>query len=163
MLSDANIRNMLDAISRGNHVLNETARLFKVSKTDCPDCGYDPIRKESTDPYCETCDGKGSIESLAYNEIPVSIETEKDFQYKFTNAGKITDGEIFLTIDIKEIKEVLNADNSHDLSNYQGVKKFVEQYDHVTWHNAKYKMVSFEPSYLQGIFYEVSMKLKLEE
>jgi len=163
MLSEANVRNMLSAISRGNHVLNERAKLFKIAKTNCPDCGFDPIRKESTNPDCDTCEGKGMVEVLSYNEIPVSIETEKDTQYRFTNAGKITEGEILLTIDSKEISEVLNLDKSHDLSTHQGIKKFVEQYDHITWHNAKYKMASFEASYLQGIFYEISMKMKLEE
>jgi len=33
----------------------------KLIRSDCPDCTYDPVNKESTDPSCQTCGGAGQI------------------------------------------------------------------------------------------------------
>lgn len=160
-ISDANIRNMLKAISAGNHVLNENIRLYKHTESDCPDCSYDPIRKESTNQNCPTCDGKGVIIVNTYNEISASIEQEGDLKYDFTNAGIITKGQIFATIDIQEINDILNSNSTFDLNDYTQMQKFIKQYDYILWKGAKYSVEHFEPGWLQGNLYEIALTLSL--
>jgi hypothetical protein len=162
-IPESNLRNMLNSISSLNHVLNETLILYKLESSDCPDCGYDPIRNESTDPYCTTCDGKGKVSTPTAFTIPSSIETEDDFVFSYTNAGRLTSGEILATIDNKEISEVLNVDRKFSMDDYGDIKAFLDQYSYFEWKGAKYKLESFQPGYLQGRFYEISMKLSLSD
>ncbi|MNS33484.1 hypothetical protein D3C72_655990 [compost metagenome] len=162
-IPEANIRNMLRSISEGNHVLNETAFFYTESETDCPDCRYDPIRKESTNPNCQTCGGTGSITTQVIDEVQVSIETEEDFKYEFTKAGKLVKGQILLTIDIKEINEILNVSQSFNLDQYDELKSFMEQYKQVKWKGAAYVIESFEPGWLQGNLYEIAAVLNLKD
>lgn len=144
-------------------MLNETLTIYHNHETDCPDCGYDPIRKESTNLNCQTCDGIGKIiDSITYT-IPSSIETEEDFSFDYANVGRISNGEILATIDSLEIKTILNTDGKYSMDNYQDIKKFLDQYDYFEWKGAKYVLKSFQPGYLQGNFYEISMTLSLKE
>jgi hypothetical protein len=152
---------MLNSISELNHVLNETLRLCKVSETDCPDCGYDPIRKESTDPYCDTCDGRGKITTEVYFDIPSSIETADDFRFDYAHTGRLTDGEILATIDSKEINQVLNIDGKFNMDSQQDIRGFLDQYEYYEWKGGRYIVKSFQAGYLQGNFYEISITLKL--
>jgi hypothetical protein len=160
-IPESNLRNMLNSISSLNHVLNETLTICKEDEADCPDCGYDPIRNESTDPHCPTCDGHGKISTPLYYTIPSSIETEEDFTFTYSNAGRIAEGEILATIDKKEIDEILNIGNKYNMDSYVDIKSFLDQYKYFEWKGAKYKLSSFQAGYLQGNFYEISMKLKL--
>jgi hypothetical protein len=153
---------MLNSISELNHVLNEILRLCKVSETDCPDCGYDPIRKESTDPYCDTCNGKGKIVTESYYDIPSSVETADDFRFEYGNTGRLLDGEILATIDSKEISEILNIDSKYNMDEQQDIKSFLDQYEYFQWKGGKYVVKSFQPGYLQGNFYEIGITLKLK-
>lgn len=162
-IPEANLRNMLNAISEGNHVLNETASFYTVSESDCPACAFDPIRKESVNPNCETCGGSGSISVSTKVDIPVSIETEEDFRYEFTKAGKITNGQILLTIDIKEINEVLNINQAFDLNQHAELKAFIEQFKKIEWKGAAYVVDRFEPGWLQGNLYEIAATLNLKD
>jgi predicted RNA-binding Zn-ribbon protein involved in translation (DUF1610 family) len=162
-IPEANLRNMLNAISSGNHVLNEQVQMHTHTELDCPDCDYDPIRKESTNYNCETCGGTGKIVTDQYLTIPASVEQQEDFSRDFTNSGKITKGQIFVTIDIKEIKEVLNTDNKFNLDDYTQLKSFVDQYDFINWKGARYSVSSFEPGFLQGNLYEIGLTLSLFE
>lgn len=162
-MSESNLRNMLNAISRGNHILNEQVRLYKHTEEDCPDCGYDPIRKESTDPYCDTCEGKGKIEKETYTQIPTSIQTEDDFQFDFTQAGRLEQGEILITIDRKEIDAHINQNGDWDLDDHRSIKKLVENYDYFWWKGGKYHLKGFEPGYLQGVLYEIAVTVSLSE
>lgn len=162
-IPEANLRNMLSAISAGNHVLNEQIKLVKQTEVDCPDCGYDPIRKESINFNCESCSGTGSYITITSQTIPASIETEEDFKYEFTKAGRITKGQILLTIDTKEIKEKLNSDGKFNLDEYVELKAFIDQYSYIMWKGARYIVESFEAGWLQGNLYEISMTLNLSE
>jgi hypothetical protein len=158
-----NITNMLAAISYGNHVLNEQIKLYKNIKSDCPVCLYDPMRNESSDSNCQTCGGVGQIIVESFSQIDASVEQESDFSYDYTKAGKIVNGKIYVTIDIKEINEILNANSTYDLSDYHQMKKFIDQYDYITWSSAKYIVESFEPGLLQGSLYEIAVTLSLIE
>jgi hypothetical protein len=160
-IPEANLRNMLKAISEGNHVLNEKVRLYKTSNSDCTDCDYDPIRKESTDINCETCGGTGSISTSTYSEIDASVEQEEDFKKHYQDTGAVTKGKIFVTIDIADITTTLNADSKYDLNDYSQMKSFVEQYNYLMWKGAKYTVESFEPGWLQGNLYEIGVTLSL--
>lgn len=160
-IPEANLRNMLSAISAGNHVLNEKVRFYTSTNSQCPDCEYDPVRKESTNSSCPTCGGTGSITTYAYKEIDCSVETEKDFQYDFKQAGKITKGQIFVTVDIKEINEVLNLVTKYDLNDAPQMKALLNQYDYIWWKGAKYTIESYEPGWLQGNLYEIALVLSL--
>ncbi|WP_124118462.1 MULTISPECIES: hypothetical protein [Paenibacillus] len=162
-IPESNIRNMLKAIGNGNHVLNETVQIYSNSKTKCPDCKFDPIRKESTDRNCPTCEGVGYIITEVFQTIPASVEQSEDFRYDYTKAGKYVDGNIFLTIDIEEINTVLNVDEKYDLDDYNQMKAFIESFDYVVWKGAKFKTESFEPGYLQGYLYEIGISLALME
>jgi hypothetical protein len=161
-IPESNLRNMLNSISGLNHVLNETLRLCKVSETDCPDCGYDPIRKESTDPYCPTCDGRGMIVSETYYDIPSSVETSADFTYSYAETGRLLDGEVLATIDILEINTVLNVDGKFNMDSQSDIKAFLSQYEYFEWKGGKYIVKSFQAGYLQGNFYEIAITLKLK-
>lgn len=160
-ISQSNIRNMLRAISDGNHVLNETVRLYQSTKTDCSNCGYDPIRKESTNLNCPTCGGSGSIVTETFKEVPSSIETYDDLKYDFTQAGILLKGQIHCTIDMLEINTVLNVDKKFTLADLDSIEKFIQQYDYITWKGAKYTVESFEPGWLQGNLYEIALVLSL--
>ena len=162
-IPESNIRNMLRAISKGNHVFNEQVKVYKNTKTICTDCIYDPIRQESTDYNCQTCDGLGQVITEVYSEIPASVETSQDFRYEFTKAGKITTGEIFLTIDIVELEDILNVSAIYDLSDYTDLKAFVQQYDYIVWKGARYTIKNFEGGWLQGNLYEIALTLSLME
>jgi predicted RNA-binding Zn-ribbon protein involved in translation (DUF1610 family) len=162
-IPEANLRNMLKAISDGNHVLNEQVKFNKASKMDCPDCGYDPVRKESTNFDCDTCGGTGSVTTVTSQQISASVETEDDFNYEYTKAGRLTKGQILLTVDIKEIKEILNVDGKYDINDYSQLKAFLDQYENVTWLGARYKIDSFEAGVLQTNIYEIALKLSLVE
>jgi hypothetical protein len=144
-------------------VLNETVALYKIAKSHCPDCTFDPVRQESTDYNCETCDGTGFINSEQVFTIPASIEQEEDFKYDFSKAGKFIKGEIYLTIDSVEIKTVLDPTSQYNLDDYNQMKAFIEQYDHVLWKGAKYSIKSFEPGWLQGNLYEIGFTLSIVE
>lgn len=161
-IPESNLRNMLNSISGLNHVLNETLRLCKSDKTDCPDCSYDPIRKESTNPYCPTCDGKGVIFTETYFDIPSSVETSADFMYSYAETGRLLEGEVLATIDILEIKTILNVNSQYNMDNQDSIKSFLDQYDYFEWKGGKYIVKSFQPSYLQGNFYEIAVTLKLK-
>jgi hypothetical protein len=161
-IPQSNIRNMLNSISSLNHVLNETLRLVQYTNSDCPDCGYDPIRKESTDPSCPTCGGKGVIQTQVNIDIPSSIETAQDFIYSYAEVGRLLDGEIVATIDNLEIKTILNSSNKYSMDSQDDIKKFLDQYDHFEWKGGKYVVKSFNANYLQGTFYELSITLKLK-
>lgn len=160
-IPQANIRNMLNSISSLNHVLNETLTLYTSTTVDCPTCGYDPIRKESTDPSCPTCGGKGLITTLTAINIPSSVETQDDFQYSYAEVGRLLDGEILATIDNQEIANTLNASSKYNMDNQSDIKSFLDQYDHFEWKGGKYVVKSFQANYLQGTFYEISLTLKL--
>lgn len=162
-IPQANLLNMLNSISAGNHVLNEQVSFYKHSTIDCPDCGYDPIRKESTNHNCSSCEGTGSIVTITVQNIPASIETEEDFKYEFTKVGRIVKGQILLTVDIKEINEILNLDSKYDLNDYQQLKAFLDQYSSINWKGAKYSIDSFEAGWLQGNLYEIAITLNLVE
>lgn len=162
-IPNANLRNMLNAISKGNHVLNETVRLFRNTKTPCPDCKFDPIRRESTNPNCDTCGGTGKVVTENFFEIPASVETLSDYKNTWQNVGQLTENQILLTLDAQEISEVLNVSPQYDLDQYSGIKAFVESFDYLTWKGAKYVVSSFEDGRLQGILYEISMKMNLTE
>lgn len=156
------ISNMLKAISNGNHVFNETVQMYRNTKSDCPTCTYDPVRKESTDPYCQTCGGTGVIITYNSYQIPASVETSEDFKYDYTKAGKFVKGSIYLTIDSKEITTVLNTGNSaYNLNDYNQLRTFVESFDYVMWNNARYNINDFEPGVLQGNLYEIGCMLSL--
>lgn len=157
------VLNILNAIDQGNAMLNETIRLYKQTHSDCPDCGYDPIRKTSTDPFCDTCDGKGSIIVETYHEIKASVEQEEDFRSEFTNAGKITRNQVYVTLARKEIHNVLNVDTNYDFDDYNQMKAFVEQYSYILWKGAKYSIESFEPGWIEEILYEIGVTLSLIE
>jgi hypothetical protein len=152
---------MLKAISDGNHVLNETIRLYKSTKTDCPDCGYDPVRKESTNFNCQTCGGEGSVIVETYIEIPASVESYEDLKFNFTRAGELTRGQVNCTIDMLELKTYLNLDNKFDLNDFNDIKLCIKQYDYIWWKGAKYSAESFEPGWLQGNLYEVALVLSI--
>lgn len=160
-IPESNLRNMLNAISKGNHVLNETIHLHSNVKSDCPDCSFDPIRKESTDYNCPTCGGVGYLITDSYQTIPASVETEDDFKYDFTSVGKVVNGKIYVTIDSKEVAEILNISNKFNMNNYDDVKSLISQYDYITWKGAKYEIEEFQIGYLQGVFYEIGLLLKL--
>lgn len=152
---------MLSSISSLNHVLNETLRLVKFTTSDCPDCGYDPIRKESTDPSCPTCGGTGLIRTEVDTDIPSSVETSADFIYSYAEVGRLLDGEIVATIDNLEITTVLNSNNKYNMNIQSDIKAFLDQYDHFEWKGGKYVVKSFQANYLEGTFYELSLTLKL--
>jgi len=162
-IPNANLRNMLNAISQGNHVLNETVRLFRNSEEKCPDCKFDPIRKESTNPYCDTCGGTGLIVTENFYEITASVESLSDYTNEFENVGKLTQGEIFVTLDNKEITEILNVTPVYDLDDFKELKAFVNSFNYLTWRGARYDLASFEDGRLQGILYEITMRMKLNE
>jgi hypothetical protein len=161
-IPESNLRNMLNSISGLNHVLNETLRIYKNNESDCPDCGYDPIRKESTNPYCNTCDGTGKIATEIFYDIPSSIETAEDFTFDYGHAGRLLEGEVLATIDVKEIKEVLNTDGKYSMDNQIDIKNFLDQYEYYEWKGGKYIVKSFQAGYLQGNFYEIAVTLKLK-
>lgn len=161
-IPESNLRNMLSSISELNHVLNETLILTKNTSTDCSDCGYDPIRRESTNPYCEKCNGTGEIITQIKYEIPSSVETEQDFEFEYGKTGRVTNGEILATIDSKEISEILNVDKSFNMDNQKDIKKFLDQFTTYEWKGANYSLKSFQPGYLQGRFYEIQVKLGLK-
>ncbi|HLI46307.1 MAG TPA: hypothetical protein VKU94_03855 [Geobacterales bacterium] len=160
-IPQSNIANMLSSISSLNHVLNETLTVYASTTTNCPNCGYDPIRKESTDPSCPTCGGKGLIETLTSTSIPCSIETQEDFQYSYAEVGRLLDGEILVTIDNLEISTVLNTNGKYSMDKQSDIKAFLDQYDYFEWKGGKYVVKSFQANYLQGTFYELSIILKL--
>ncbi|MNT21510.1 hypothetical protein D3C72_1568520 [compost metagenome] len=93
----------------------------------------------------------------------MSIETEEDFKYEFTKTGKLVKGQILLTIDIKEINEILNVSQSFNLDQYDELKSFMEQYRHIKWKGATYVIESFEPGWLQGNLYEIATVLNLKD
>jgi hypothetical protein len=154
---------MLKAISDGNHVFNETISLYVNTKTDCPDCDFDPVRKESTDPNCQTCGGVGKIITEVSYDIPASVEQEEDFKYDFSKAGKFLKGQIYATLDILEINTILDPTSKYDLNDYKQMKSFVESFDYIKWKGAKYKIEQFEPGWLQGILYEIGLTLSIME
>jgi hypothetical protein len=160
-LSDSNVKNMLKAISVGNHVLNETMSFYKNTKTDCPSCGYDPIRHESINPHCPDCNGTGLKETISYVDVPVSVETEDDFRYDYNNKGRLTKGQILVTIDASEIESLLNNPQVFDLNTHNGIQAFISQFDYFSWKGGKYTASSFEAGYLQGYFYELSVTMEL--
>lgn len=162
-IPESNIRNMLKAISDGNHVLNEQVSLVSVSKTLCPDCIYDPVRKESTDYNCETCDGTGFTVVETVNTISASVEQSEDFKYDFSKAGKFVKGQIYITLDILEIKNVLNPTSQYNLDDYNQLKNFVESFSTIRWKGARYNVDSFEPGWLQGNLYEIGLVLSIVE
>lgn len=162
-IPQSNLRNMLSAISNGNHVFNETVQLYRNTKTPCTTCTYDPVRRESTDPYCQTCDGTGFIITLKYFSIPASVETESDFTYDYSKVGKFTQNQMYMTIDNLELTTVLNIDKAYDLNDYKQLKDFVESFDYVIWKGAKFAIGDFEPGILQGNLYEIGCKLSLME
>lgn len=161
-IPQSNIRNMLNSISGLNHVLNETLRLVQYTSTDCPDCSYDPIRKESTDPSCPTCDGKGVIQTQVNTDIVSSVETSADFIYSYAEVGRLLDGEVVATIDNLEMTTILNPNGKYSMDNQLDIKKFLDQYDHFEWKGGQYIIKSFQANYLQGTFYELSITLKLK-
>jgi len=138
-------------------------KLCMEAKADCPTCNYDPIRRESTDPYCDYCDGKGKIFTPTFYDIPSSVETTEDFQYEFSKAGRIMDGEILATIDIQEIDTVLDPTGKYNMDDKNDIKRFLDQYKYFEWKCAKYVLKSFQAGYLQGNFYEISMTLSLKD
>jgi hypothetical protein len=162
-IPESNLRNMLKSISQLNHVLNETLKLCQEDESDCPSCKYDPIRKESTDPYCDTCDGRGKMVTETFYNIPSSVETTEDFQYEFSKAGRIMEGEILATIDIQEIETVLDPTGKYNMDDKGDIKRFLDQYNYFEWKGARYVLKSFQAGYLQGNFYEISMTLSLKE
>jgi hypothetical protein len=161
-IPESNLRNMLKSISSLNHVLNETLKICKHNESDCPSCKFDPIRGESTDPYCDTCDGKGKVTADVFYTIPSSVETEQDFTFDYAKVGRLTNGEILATIDKVEIDTVLNVGGTYNMDSYDDIKKFLDQYDYFEWKGAKYVLKSFQAGYLQGNFYEISMTLSLK-
>lgn len=161
-IPQSNIRNMLTSISGLNHVLNETLRLCQTTTVDCPTCGYDPIRQESTDPSCPTCDGVGKIVTEIYTDIPSSIETSADFMYSYAETGRLLDGEILATIDSLEINTILNISGKFNMDTQADIKSFLDQYSYFEWKGGKYVVKSFQAGYLQGNFYEISITLKLK-
>jgi hypothetical protein len=161
-IPESNLRNMLNSISSLNHVLNETLNLCKVSEVDCPDCGYDPIRRESTDPYCPTCDGRGKKVTEQIFTIPSSVETEEDFSFEYGSTGRLSKGQILATIDKLEIDSVLNTDSKYSMDNQNNIKEFLDQYEYFEWKGAKYILDSFQAGYLQGNFYEIGLTLTLK-
>jgi hypothetical protein len=161
-IPESNLRNMLNAISQGNHVLNEKVVLNKIVKSDCPDCTYDPVRQESTDYNCQTCDGNGFTEVVEKTEIPVSIETLEDFRRDFSSVGILTEGQIYMTIDKVEI-DILNQATLYDLNIYDNINKLIDNYDHIVWKGGKYIVKRFEPGWLQGNLYEIAFTLDFQE
>jgi hypothetical protein len=160
-IPQSNLNNMLNSISGLNHVLNETLRLVKITTTPCPNCKFDPIRKESTDPTCPTCGGAGVIQTPVNTDIPASVETKEDFVYSFAEVGRLLDGEVLATIDKLEIVTILNKNGTYSMDSQSDIKSFLDQYDHFEWKGARYVVKSFQPNYLQGNFYELAITLKL--
>jgi hypothetical protein len=162
-IPQSNVLNMLKAISNGNHVFNEQVKVYRNTDSDCPTCQYDPVRKESTDPHCQTCDGKGRMIVEKFYSIPASVETEEDFKFDFSKAGKFIKGQIYLTIDSKELTTVLNVDVKYNLDDYTQLKAFTESFDYIVWKGARYTITQFEPGLLQGNLYEIGFTLSLME
>jgi hypothetical protein len=161
LIPESNIRNMLKAISNGNHVFNEQINIYRNTESYCPVCTFDPILKESTDHNCQTCNGKGTVITEKFWTIPSSVEVEDDFKYDFSKAGKLLRGQIYATIDILEIDDVLNTLPTYDLNNYNRLKDFVGSFDYIKWKGAKYTIERFEPGWLQGHLYEIGLTLSL--
>jgi hypothetical protein len=159
-IPEANLRNMLKAISEGNHVLNEQVSFYHNTKSICPTCVFDPIRKESTDRNCPTCSGEGYVITELKYTISASIEQEEDFKYDFSKAGKLLKGQVLVTIDSAEFT-TLDPTKKYDLNDYPQMKSFVESFDYIKWKGAKYTVESFEPGWLQGNLYEIAIVLKL--
>lgn len=150
---------MLSSISSLNHVLSETLILCKMTKTDCPDCAYDPIRQESTNPYCQTCGGIGVIEQPQLFSIPSSIETYEDVTYSYAEVGRFDKGQINATIDKQEITTTLDTQSQFNMDDQTSIKAFLDQYDYFEWKGTKYVVESFQGNYLEGNFYEIDLTL----
>jgi len=50
-----------------------TVKVKKLIKTDCPNCTYDPINNESTNPQCQTCGGVGKVISEKKAVMPAFV------------------------------------------------------------------------------------------
>ena len=161
-IPESNLRNMLKSISELNHVLNERISLSKVADKDCPDCQYDPIRKESMDAYCDTCSGAGKLKVPEITPISASVETMDDFRFDYTALGRLKEGEILVTIDKLEIDDFLNKDGKYNMNDYKDIEKLIHEYDYIEWMGTRYTPATFQPAYLQGNFYELSLTLRVK-
>lgn len=162
-LPASSVRAILNSISSLNHILNETIDLIQMVNTDCPDCTYDPIRQESTNPYCQTCDGKGVIQTQQKFTIASSVETEEDMTYQYRPVGRLVQGEIKATIDKTEISSTLDPKGQFNMDDQGSIKAFLDQYAYVIWKGATYIIEEFQGQYLQGNFYEIDLTLKLKD
>ena len=72
------------------------------TESDCPDCGYDPVTEESSDPNCPTCGGIGKI----YTDDIITVMDGNLRELSGESAlrrdlGNISSGAVLLFCDVK--------------------------------------------------------------
>ena len=136
---------ILKKISEANHIYTEMVTLHFITKTDCPDCGFDPVRHESVNPNCKTCGGSGFIEQDNPITIPVSFENPSSLDDVETLAiGEYKADRILITIDRKELEQY-NID--------------IHKVRYFTHDGVDYVLDKAQEEYLNGVKYEVVCEL----
>ena len=83
------------------------------SSSDCPDCNFNPVTKQSTDAKCQTCGGRGRVYSSKRIVLPAFVQRRR-IRDTSISGGINLEGEIQLYVDYRTVmnfKRFLNGRN----------------------------------------------------
>jgi len=79
---------------------------YTGTETDCPDCVYDPINKESIDPSCPTCSGRGRIQTERALTVNANVSWRgitDQYNYMRLPGGNIEAGDVIVSCKLNDV------------------------------------------------------------
>ena len=133
---------------------SETVHFIKQKRTDCPECVFDPINQESSNPFCPSCDGVGFISVEIKTPIVASVDRATGLEHIYQPGGRLQKGSVIMTV---HESQLVSAGYSLDAD-------WVNEIDWVEIARQKYRLAegdSVIPQTLQGDVYEIIFHLSV--
>jgi hypothetical protein len=134
---------------------SEIVYFVKQKKEPCSECIFDPIRRESTNPFCPVCGGKGFVTQDVKTAITACVDRATGLENVYQAGGRLQKGDVVMTVHERELVKAgypLDAD-------------WATEFDWIEIAGRKYILAegdSVIPQTLQGQIYEVIFHLSHE-
>lgn len=131
---------------------SETVYFIKQEQEVCPECVFDPINQESSNPFCPACNGRGFVTTDIKTAITACVDRATGLENAYQAGGRLQKGAVVMTVHEGELAR----------SGYPLDADWIAEFDWVEIAGRRYILAegdSVIPQTLQGEIYEVIFHL----